>query len=695
MLEVDATRGEPSEMRARRSAARQNQRRRSKRFLCIGIIAGCSLCLAACKHGPSAAELRGAQYMIRNVEFVGVERFKPAELHAYLELRPRQWLPPRRYWFYEGLIPSDVARLESVYHAHGYYEAQVVDVRVQRIERRRQDLVDLVFVIDEGPLTRVGEVVVRWPEGPPPGPPRSQRGAPLRRAPAVDPERVSDQVVIAAGEAFEVERMNASRAALRDHLRGIGHPFAAVEDHALVDRAAQTANVEFEVRPGPFMRIGTISITGLSTVPERPVRAQLESAIGKPYSPALIEGLEQRAYGLGVFSTVSIATQPAEVAAGTGTVDLEVAVRESDPQRVRLGFALGFEPNRWTQRVSARYIHQNLFRQLYQIRLTGRAGYAELPNLFNPLAHGPTAELDLHVEKQGLLEKYLVWTLDPRIELGIEQGYQFWTGEHRFGVSRFFTRWFQLRLSHTLRYVDFFSVSSTLRGETEGQTFLGLDFRDPYIISYLGATATLFAVDTIAAPTNGAVLELEYRVAGGPLGGQYDFQELTPVVRGYWRPIERLQLAARVRLGLIFPFGDQPGAPIDMRRYLGGGDTVRGWGLRRLAPRIDDCEPGQDPRTGACESIPIGGNTSVLGNFELRVRTYKQLWVAGFVDGGDVQSEVAAFVPAQWNYSAGGGLRYDSPIGKFRLDVGVRLNATLLSEGERIWAVHLGLGESF
>jgi outer membrane protein assembly factor BamA len=359
---------------------------------------------------------------------------------------------------------------------------------------------------------------------------------------------------------------------------------------------------------------------------------------------------------------------------------------------VRLGVAFGFEPTRWDQRVSARYSHENLFHALYRLRLTARAGYAELPNFINPQAHGPVAEIDLYTEKKGLLEKHLVWTLEPQIELGIEQGYQYWSTQNRFGVSRFFGRWVQLRVNHTLRYVNFFSISPTLRTQ---DTFLSLDFRDPYVISYVGAGATVFAVDRITSPNNGAVIDLDYRVAGGPFGGQYDFQELTPSVRLYWRPIERLQFAGRAQLGLIFPFGDQPGAPIDLRQYLGGTDTVRGWGLRRLAPRVDNCESGQSYRDGTCESIPVGGNTFVLANFEVRVRTWKQLWVAGFVDGGDVQLGISSFVPAQWNYSAGGGLRYDSPIGKFRLDAGVRLNETLLSEGEPIWAIHFGLGESF
>lgn len=668
-----------------------------RRFSALAL-AGCGTTLASCKPGTTAAELRGAEYVIRHVEFEGVERFKPRELHEYLELRPRSWLPPERHWFYEGLIPSDAARLVELYHAHGYYEAAVVDVRVERIDRPRRDKVDLVFVIHEGPVTHIDDVDVRWSEGPPPGPPAQQRRRVFRRAPSLEPRILSRELVeLEVGDPFEIPAMNDSQAALREYLRRIGHPFVQVDEHALVNRRERSAGVDFDVRPGPYMRIGAIEITGLETVPERPVRAEVDSAIGKPYSPALLENLEQRIYALGVFSTVSVTMIPdsredVEAEDGVGTLALRVAVRESDPQRVRLGLGLGFEPNRWEQRVSARYSHENLFRALYKLRLTGWLGWAELPNLLNPVTHGPVARVDAHFEKKGLLEKYLVWTLDPQFEVGIEQGYQFTSVEHRFGVSRFFTRWFQLRLSHTLRHVDFFSVSPTL---DEGSTFLGLDFRDPYLVSYVGLGASVFAVDRIAAPNNGAIIDVDYRVAGGPFGGHYDFQEVVPTVRGYWRPLERLQLAMRARVGLIFPFGDDPGAPIDMRRYLGGSDTVRGWGLKRLAPRIDNCEAGQSSHDGECESIPIGGYTSVLGNFEARVRTWRDLWVAGFVDGGDVQPGVASFAPNEWNFSAGGGLRYDSPIGKFRLDVGVRLNDTPTSDGEPIWAIHLGLGESF
>lgn len=663
-----------------------------RRFEATTIFACLATVALGCRPGLSAAELRGAEYTVRKVEFEGVTRFNDRELYEHLELRPTSWKPlPKRNWYYEGLLPIDAERIVELYRAHGYYQARVVDVQVETIDRRRRGRVDIVWAIEEGPVTTVDELVVRWPEGPPPGPPAAERRARFSKVPSLEPEQLSRAVTLVIGEAFEVPKLLASSSVLRARLRRLGHPFVAIEQRALVDPVDQSADVEFEVRPGPYMRIGEFRIVGLETVPLEPVLDELGSLRGRQYSPRRIEEIERRVYALGMFSTVT-AQPESHDGDGDGELDVTVRVRERDPQRVRLGVAIGLEPNRWEQRFASRYEHANVFRNLYKLRLIGRVGYAEIPSVVRPLAHGPVVNIDLRGEKKGLLERELVWTVEPRFELGIEQGYQFWSLRHRFGISRFFTRWFQAEISHNLRFVDFFATSPTLATD---ETLLGPDYRDPYILSHIDVAARIWAVDNIVAPNDGAVIGAEYRVAGGPFGGQFDYQEVSPFVRVYWRPIRRLQLAARARVGMIFPFGDQPGAPIDMRQYLGGVSTVRGWGRRRLAPRVDNCESGENPETGACESIPVGGNSSVLGNVELRVLTWGQLWVAGFLDIGDVQPGIAEFVPSQWNYSAGGGLRYASPVGKFRLDVGVRLNETETSRGEPVWAIHFSLGEAF
>jgi outer membrane protein assembly factor BamA len=312
-----------------------------------------------------------------------------------------------------------------------------------------------------------------------------------------------------------------------------------------------------------------------------------------------------------------------------------------------------------------------------------------LPWPFEIQDAGPTLRFEPRFTKKGWLEKRLVWTLAPAIELGVEEGYQFYTPSTHVGLSRLFCQVFLAEVSHHLKVFDFFNVSRTL---DVNKTQLGLDYRDPYLLSYIELNTALYFTDRMLEPQDGVVIANRYQVAGGPLGGHYDFHKLTPSLSAYWQVIDRIQLAFRAEVGFIFPYGKAAAAPFNMQYYLGGADTVRGWGQRRLSPRTLECPNGDRHK---CRAIPIGGKTEILSNFELRVYTFRQFFVAAFLDVGDVQTGEAVFRPKEWNYTAGGGLRYQSPIGKLRLDVGARLNSTPLSEGEDRWAFHLGLGEAF
>jgi outer membrane protein assembly factor BamA len=196
--------------------------------------------------------------------------------------------------------------------------------------------------------------------------------------------------------------------------------------------------------------------------------------------------------------------------------------------------------------------------------------------------------------------------------------------------------------------------------------------------------------DSIVRPRNGLVFEAIYDIAGGAFAGDYDFHKLEGIVRGYWRIAKPLQFAACFGTGVIIPYGAQAGAPFSHKFYLGGADTVRGWGSRRLSPRLDECDDNGEN----CDSIPIGGLTMLRGNLEFRLRTIGELYTVAFIDMGDVQAEETTFEPSEWNYAAGPGLRYDSPIGVIRTDVGFRLNDPGVYD-EPGWAFYFGFGETF
>jgi translocation and assembly module TamA len=412
------------------------------------------------------------------------------------------------------------------------------------------------------------------------------------------------------------------------------------------------------------------------------VRKEIGDLSKREYSPKLLQQIENSAYGTRAFSTVTVTE--AERLEG-GQMKLRIRVRERKMQEVGFGVLLEVDPIQWSQRAGVRYRHHNLFRNLTDFEASLLGGWAELPNPWQLQAHGPRAELRLRLTKKGLLERKLVWTAEPRVAVDIREGYQLWGVENRLGVSRFFKKVFWFGLSYNNRFADLFNYDA-LRERVES---LGIEFRDPYISSYLELETILFRLDDFTNPHRGARLGVNYQFANQYLGSQFDYHQVQPEVRGYIDPHPRVRLAARARVGFIMPYNDTASAPLDLRFYLGGANDARGWGLRRLSPRVTVCDEQQ------CKVIPVGGNTEVLGNLEMRVKLIKALWLALYGDVGDVQAQTVTIRPRGWMYSTGTGVRYETPIGPIRFDFAVRVN-----EDERFpeplrFAFHFSLGEAF
>lgn len=646
------------------------------------------LLLAAACAGRRFEDVRGVDAYITEVEFVGVHRFKKKELLAYLNIGETSRLPWRDKFAYSpGVLPVDEERIVEVYRAHGYYDAEVLgmDPTITKVGRvyaagkrkgsRAPSKTKLTVTVREGAPTRVRGLVFLWPDGYVLGKHGEAAFASVEAA-----------AKLREGDVFEIPKLNLSAELLKVAMQDRGYAFAEVEEEAVVDPGVG-ADVRFVLRPGPQVKVHEkIVIEGLIGVPEQAVQNELEFAPNKKFSPGLITRVEQAVYGLEVFDSVTVTydKDPDD----PHVVRVKVKVTEASTQSVQIGPGFGFDPIRWEERVSLLYSHKNLAHNLTRFDLRATAGYAELPSLFRPTAHGPLLRVEPRLRRKGFLEKHTVWTLAPSFELGIWQGYQFYSPLLRMGASRFFGKYVQLEVTYNLKFVDFFNVSPALNSK---ESILGRDFRDPYTLSYIEPALNFYFVDSILKPRNGAILGVTYDLAG--IGGDFSFNKVVPQIRGYFSPHKRVTFAARVSVGFIFPFGKKAGVPFDMRFYLGGADSVRGWGLRRLSPKV--YEEGCAEGGSGCAGVPVGGQTMVLANFETRVRTVDQLYVAGFFDAGDVREGIKSFSPRSWNYAAGPGLRYASKIGTFRLDLGFRLNETDRSIAERGWAIHFGLGETF
>jgi len=123
-------------------------------------------------------------------------------------------------------------------------------------------------------------------------------------------------------------------------------------------------------------------------------------------------------------------------------------------------------------------------------------------------------------------------------------------------------------------------------------------------------------------------------------------------------------------------------------RFFAGGDTsVRGYALDRLGT----------PETIDRNGFPKGGNAVLIMNAELRVPVWGGLGAVGFMDAGNVFNRISNFSFAAVKPTAGFGIRYQSPIGPIRVDLGFKLDPERLPLGdlERRTELHISLGQAF
>jgi outer membrane protein assembly factor BamA len=240
-------------------------------------------------------------------------------------------------------------------------------------------------------------------------------------------------------------------------------------------------------------------------------------------------------------------------------------------------------------------------------------------------------------------------------------------------------------------------------------------WNQPTLVSEFSATWFRDTRDNPADASKGSFNTADFSVAGTAIGSSASFFRLF-LQNSTYRPITRNWSFARsIRLGILQPYASTislsfpaPTAtpppqliPLPERLYGGGGTSLRGFALNQAGPR--------DSLTG----FPVGGQAMLILNQELRFPLKlpfigTRLGGAFFYDGGNVYSRLnrinlrwsppkpvfkvaypgkdpGPFNPSQclynctnelnyFSHTIGFGLRYATPVGPIRIDLGYELN---------------------
>jgi outer membrane protein assembly factor BamA len=158
--------------------------------------------------------------------------------------------------------------------------------------------------------------------------------------------------------------------------------------------------------------------------------------------------------------------------------------------------------------------------------------------------------------------------------------------------------------------------------------------------------------------------------------------------------------ANSLREGLEHAFGGAH-IPISESFFSGGGSTLRVFSLNGAGPQRDVVVcPADNPNCGEKISVPVGGKQLVILTSELRFPlgisapfVGGSLGGAVFYDAGNVYSSVSfKNVFTDLTHTVGFGLRYKTPVGPVRIDIGYLLNAP---PGVKTPQIFVTLGQAF
>jgi outer membrane protein insertion porin family len=146
----------------------------------------------------------------------------------------------------------------------------------------------------------------------------------------------------------------------------------------------------------------------------------------------------------------------------------------------------------------------------------------------------------------------------------------------------------------------------------------------------------------------------------------------------YYKPVHSIVFANSIRLGFAKAFAGSF-VPTSQLYFSGGGTSLRGFPINEAGPQrlVPFCNVLKSQTGCVSVTVPVGGRQLLILNSEARfpLGITKALGGVVFYDGGNVYSAIN-FHSLLSNYTntVGFGLRYATPIGPIRIDLGRNLN---------------------
>jgi outer membrane protein assembly complex protein YaeT len=620
--------------------------------------------------GLAAACQEGDDVKVASIAFTGNSAFPDKTLQRLMVTRATgfwPWSEPR--YFNRQTFEADLKRLKGFYFDRGYPNAKIASMSVDFTPAR--DAVRLRVEIDEGGPLRITSARIEGMDALP----DDVRGAVAK-------------LLVETGTPRDRALMATSRERMIFALRDRGYAHARVQLEERPGATPDTVELIYTATPGPIATFGDIAMEGTSAVNPSVIRRSLTFRRGELFRESQIGESQRRLRGLGLFEFAHVKRREAasgENGDSSTVVPTTVTVTEGQAQKWQVGVGYGTEDG---PRGSIEWEHLNLFGGAQQFEVTAK---------YSRRLRG--ASIDF--VQPYFLTRRLSWTARVGAWRSEEPAY---FSESRGG--RLSARWRQeltqgpdrepimqtFWLSYSNDALEYAINPGSLTDPTALDRLIPLGL-DPVLGRGAGRLASINidaerrAVDHPLDPRRGYTVTGHLVHADPRLRGTFRYDEVD-VEGAAFVPIgPSIVWATRVRAATIIA-ANASEVPFSERYFLGGSANMRGWGRYEVSPRTP-------------EGLLIGGRSLFDSSTELRVSLTRQFGAVLFVDAGQVYEDSLELVSSRTILmDAGPGIRWISPIGIVRADVGIQFRRIpgLLVLGEpeaRRWRIHFSIGHTF
>jgi len=464
------------------------------------------------------------------------------------------------------------------------------------------------------------------------------------------------------GERFSKTRLQNDMNRLLDVYKDQGYAYANVTPDTAVDAERKIVDLTYVFQKGQPVSIEKIEVVGNTKTRDKVLRREMRIAEGDLYNGTRVRASKARITALGFFDSVEINQKRGS---SDDKMVLEVSVKEKLTGTFQIGFGFAGGENFFGQ---AQLAQNNLF------------GY------------GHTASLSLQLS--SVRQLFQLSYLDPYVldsqwtgSVDLYRSELAYTGFNRGANGGSLTAgydfsnlapWledFRLFLTYTLENVKVQAAVGT-QDVLANQFLSGLTSSIRISFNYDKRDNRLF-------PTSGHLESASAEFATSLLGSENLFQRFRLIER-FYRPLW-LGMVFKTNISVGYIRATDPvnhPVAISEKFFEGGINSIRGYSLRSISPTKKIANVSEP--NAAIIDFPVGGNKELITNWEVEFPLLGAAGLrgVGFFDAGNVFSEQENFfqssqrngtLPLGLFQSVGFGLRWFSPLGPLRFEVGFPL----------------------